>query len=112
MVVNNDFEVQLNETKRVKAGMSLPPYRYNVTAKPRCGRCCSEVNLELNPKPFGNPSLTHITAVASISVIVRAGSWYKQGDNWELWCCQQSSCGCCHSLDTNAYQVGSVGCCH
>jgi hypothetical protein len=43
MVVNNDFEVQFNETKRLKAGMSLPPYRYNVTAKPRCGYCHSEL---------------------------------------------------------------------
>jgi hypothetical protein len=35
MVVNNDFEQQFNESARFKAGSVLPPYRYNVTAKPR-----------------------------------------------------------------------------
>uniref|UniRef100_A0A383W9S6 Peptidase C1A papain C-terminal domain-containing protein n=1 Tax=Tetradesmus obliquus TaxID=3088 RepID=A0A383W9S6_TETOB len=34
MVVNNDFEVQFNASAKTKSGLSLPPYRYNVTARP------------------------------------------------------------------------------
>jgi hypothetical protein len=38
MVVYDDFEVQFNGSAKSKRGLSLPPYRYNVTAKPRCVR--------------------------------------------------------------------------
>uniref|UniRef100_A0A383VW72 Peptidase C1A papain C-terminal domain-containing protein n=1 Tax=Tetradesmus obliquus TaxID=3088 RepID=A0A383VW72_TETOB len=34
MVVNNDFEVQFNASAKGKPGLELPPYRYNVTARP------------------------------------------------------------------------------
>uniref|UniRef100_A0A383W3I5 Peptidase C1A papain C-terminal domain-containing protein n=1 Tax=Tetradesmus obliquus TaxID=3088 RepID=A0A383W3I5_TETOB len=33
MVVNNDFEVQFNASVRGMGGLTLPPYRYNVTAR-------------------------------------------------------------------------------
>jgi hypothetical protein len=35
MVVNNDFDVQFNSSAMSQPGLSLPPYRYNVTARPR-----------------------------------------------------------------------------
>jgi hypothetical protein len=38
MVVYDDFEVQFNASAKTKRGLQLPPYRYNVTARPRCAR--------------------------------------------------------------------------
>jgi hypothetical protein len=59
MVVNDDFEVQFNESARFRRGLTLPPYRFRVTAKPRCGRffvrrcgwlacCISDMRLSLH----------------------------------------------------------------
>jgi hypothetical protein len=42
MVVNNDFEVQFNASAKDKAGLQLPPYRYNVSARPRCAVALQE----------------------------------------------------------------------
>jgi hypothetical protein len=38
MVVSNDFDVQFNSSAKTQPGLSLPPYRYNVTSRPRCIR--------------------------------------------------------------------------
>uniref|UniRef100_A0A383VUU5 Peptidase C1A papain C-terminal domain-containing protein n=1 Tax=Tetradesmus obliquus TaxID=3088 RepID=A0A383VUU5_TETOB len=34
LAVNNDFEVQFNASARTRPGLQLPPYRYNVSARP------------------------------------------------------------------------------
>jgi hypothetical protein len=79
MVVNNDFEVQFNETKRLKAGMSLPPYRYNVTAKPRCGCYCSELSPQQSPRsPKVHQLYMQITDAAPVGFTLRAEPWCKQ----------------------------------
>jgi hypothetical protein len=60
MVANNDFDVQFNASAKYRRGSSLPPYRYNVTSRPRCVGACVTTKQKHTPTGCAAQLMTYM----------------------------------------------------